>query len=59
MAALKNVDLDAMEAKIQDAPKIYKGIERLCGDSIPLRKKVEDYESAVSAYLSLKKVASL
>jgi len=37
---------------------IYKGIKRLCGDPTPLRKKVEDYGSAVSTYLSLKKVAS-
>jgi len=38
---------------------IYQGIERLCGDLNPLRKKVEDYGSAVSASLSLKKVAFL
>jgi len=37
---------------------IYKGIERLCGDLTPLRKKVEDYRSVVSAFLSLKKAAS-
>lgn len=37
---------------------IYKGIERLCGDPTPLKKKVEDYGSAMSAYLSLKKAAS-
>jgi len=36
---------------------IYKGIERICGDPTPLRKKLEDYESAVSAFLSLKKAA--
>jgi len=29
---------------------IYKGIERLCGDSTPLRKKVEGCGSAVSAF---------
>jgi len=38
---------------------IYKGIERLYADSTPLRKKVEDYGSVVSAYLSLKKATSL
>ena len=38
---------------------IYKGIEQLCGDLTPLWKRVEDYRSAVSAYLSLKKVAAL
>ena len=38
---------------------IYKGIQRLCGDPTPLGKKVEDYKSTVSAYLSLKKAASL
>ena len=37
---------------------IYKGIERLCGDPTPLKKRVEDYGSAVSAFLSLKKAAS-
>ena len=38
---------------------IYKGIERLCGDPTPLQKKVKDYRSTVSAYLSLKKATSL
>jgi len=38
---------------------IYKGIERLCGDPTPLRKKVEDYGSVLYAYLSLKKATSL
>ena len=37
---------------------IYKGIERLCGDPTPLKKRVEDYGSAVSAFLSLKKATS-
>jgi len=59
LATLKKADLDAVEAKIQDAPMIYKGIERLCGDPTPLWEKVEDYGSAVSVYLSLKKAASL
>jgi len=35
------------------------GDSTTCGDSNPLRKKVEDYGSAISAFLSLKKVASL
>ena len=48
MAALKKAGLDAVEAKIQEAPMIYKGIEQLCGDPTPLQKKVEDYGSAVS-----------
>ena len=59
LVALKKDDLDVVEAKIQEHPMIYKGIERLCGDSTPLKKKVEDYGSAVTAYLSLKKAASL
>jgi len=59
LVALKKADLYVVEAKIQEAPLIYKGIERLCDDPTPLRKKVEDCARAVSAYLSLKKVASL
>ena len=59
LAALKMADLDAGETKIQEAPMIYKGINRLYGDPIPLRKKMEDYGSAVCTYLSLKKAASL
>ena len=35
---------------------IYKGIEWFCGDLNPWRKKVEDYESSVSA---LKEAASM
>lgn len=38
---------------------IYKGIERLYGDPTPLRKRVEDYRSAVLTFLCLKKAASL
>ena len=38
---------------------IYRGIDRIYGDSNPLRKKVEDYGSVVFAYLSLRKAASL
>jgi len=52
-------NLNAVEAKIQETPTIYKGIERICDDPTPLWKKMEDYRSAVSAYLSLKKAASL
>jgi len=59
LVALKKDDLDVVEAKIQEHPMIYKGIERLCGDSTLLQKKVEDYGSAVTAYLSLKKATSL
>jgi len=59
LADLKKVDLDVVEAMIQDAPMIYKGIVRLCGDQTPLWKKVEDYRSAVAAYMSLKKAASV
>ena len=59
LAALKKADLDTVEAKIQEPPMIYKGIEQLCRDPTSLRKKVEDYKSAISAYLSLKKVTSL
>jgi len=53
------VDLDVVEAKTQEAPMIYKGIERLCGDPNPLWRKEEDYGSVVSTYLSLKKATSL
>ena len=55
----KRQGLDAVEAKIQEAPMIYKGIEQLCGDPTRLRKKVEDYRGVASTYLSLKKVSSL
>jgi len=59
LATLKKDYLDAVEAEIQEAPMIYKGIERLCRDSTSLRKRVKDYWSVVSAYWSLKKAASL
>jgi len=35
-ATLKKVDLDAKEAKIQEAFMIYKGVGRLRGDLTPL-----------------------
>jgi len=35
LAALKKANLDAIEAKIQEAPMMYKGTERLCGDPTP------------------------
>ena len=38
---------------------IYKGIERLCEDPNPLRKKLEDYGRVVSTFLSSKKAASM
>ena len=56
---LEGADRDAMEAKIQEVHMIYNGIVWLCCDPTPLRKKEEDYGSAVSAYLSLKKATSL
>jgi len=59
LIALKNVDLDAVEANILEAFMIYKGIERLCGDPNPMQKRLDDYGSPVSAYVSLKKVVSL
>ena len=52
---LKSAKFDGVETKIQGASMVYKGIERLCGDPNPSRKKVEDYGSALSAFLSLKK----
>jgi len=58
-ATLKRANLEVVEAKIQEAPMIYKGTERLCGDPNPLQKKVKDYRSAASAYLSLNKAVSL
>jgi len=58
LASLKNAKFDEVEEKLQGAPMMYKGIERLCEDPTPLRKKVEDYRSVVSAFLSLKKVTS-
>jgi len=57
--SLKTVNFDEVEAKIQEASLIYKGIEQLCEDLNPLRKKVKDYGSVVSAFLSLKKTASM
>ena len=59
LATLKKRDLDVVEAKIQEASIMYKGIERLCGDPTLLWKKVEDYGGTVLPYLSLKKAASL
>ena len=55
---LKNIKFKEVEGKLQSATTIYKGIERLRGDPTPLKKKMEDYGSAVSAFLSLKKAAS-
>jgi len=49
---------DEVEARLQGPPMIYKGIEWLCGDPNPLRKKVEGYKSAISTFLSLEKAAS-
>jgi len=58
LATLEKADFNATKAKIQETTTIYKGIERLCGDLTLLRKKVEDYRSAISAHLALKKDAS-
>ena len=58
LTSLKSVKFEQVEGKLQSAPMIYKGIERLCGDPTPLKKRVEDYGSAVSAFLSLKKATS-
>jgi len=58
LASLKKADFDVMEAKIQEASMICKGIKRLCADPTPQREGVEDYESMVSTYLSLEKAAS-
>lgn len=58
LVSLKNVRFDEVGGRLQGAPMIYKEIEWLCGDPTPLRKKVEDYGSAASAFLSLKKAAS-
>ena len=57
LTSLKNAKFDEIEGKFQAAPMIYEGIERLCRNPTPLRKRVEDYGSAVSAFLSLNKVA--
>jgi len=38
---------------------IHKGMEWHCGDPTLLGKKMEDYGSVVSVYLSLKRAASL
>ena len=58
LTSLKNGKFEEVEGKLQSAPMIYKGIERLRRDATPLKKEVEDYGSAVSAFLSLKKAAS-
>ena len=59
LTSLKNVKFEEVEEKLQSIPMIYKRIERLCEDPTPLKKKkMEDYGSAVSAFLSLKKAAS-
>ena len=52
---VKSAEFDEVKGRLQGAPRISKGIERLCGDLTPLRKKVEDYGSAVSAFSSLRK----
>jgi len=56
---LKNTKFGEVKTKIHEASMIYKGIERLYGDLNPLMKKVEDYRSAISPFLSLKKAASM
>ena len=58
LTSLKNAKFDEVEARLQGALKIYKGIERLCGDSNPWRKKVKDYGSVVFTFFSLKKATS-
>jgi len=59
LTSLKNVKFDEVKGRLQVAPMIYQGIERLYVDPSHLRKKVEDYDSVVSAFLSLKKTAFL
>jgi len=58
LTGLKNAKFNEVEGRLQGAPMIYKGIERLCEDPTPLKKKVEDYGSFVLAFLSLEKAAS-
>ena len=58
LASLKNVKFEEIEGKVQSALMICKGIERVRGDPTP-SKKMEDYGSAVSAFLSLKKAVFL
>jgi len=58
LTSLKNAKFDELEGRLQGTQMIYKGIKRICRDPTPLRKNVEDYRSAISAFSSLKKVAS-
>lgn len=51
--ALKNASFD--EAKVyENAPMMYKSIDRFNEDPNPLKKLVDDYVSSVSAYLALR-----
>ena len=56
---LKNTNFDEVDAKIHRSLMTYTGIKPYYRDPNPLRKKVEDYRSIISASLSLKKAASM
>ena len=51
---LKNASFDEVSKVYEGAHMMYKSIERLNGDSSPLKKLVDDYVSSVSAYLALR-----
>ena len=51
--ALRNASFDEVSKVYENAPMMYKSIERLNGDPNPLKKLVDDYVSGVSAYLLL------
>ena len=55
--ALKNASFDEVSKVHEGAPMMYKSIERLNGDSNPLKKLVDHYVSRVSAYLALRQAA--
>ena len=54
---MKNASFDEVSKVYEGAPMKYKSIERLNGDSNPLKKLVDDYVISASAYLALRQAA--
>lgn len=59
LTALKKYRIWWHETKIDEASITYKGMEWLCGHPSPLQKKVKDYVSVASTFLTLRKIISL
>jgi len=58
LTTLKKANFNVVETKIQEPSMIYKRIEWLCVDLVPLQKRAEDYGCALFGYSYLKKAAS-